>query len=71
MNNFEWTKEDSFRARMNGWDVFAMNGDPDWLVIQRLDEDPKFESDEQAEAFVEEYASRGNLLYRKAWEITR
>jgi hypothetical protein len=61
-----WTKAHEEEAHNAGWGLFAVDGDPSRMEIQRLDELDYFEDDDHARRFVEEGASQGDLTCRLA-----
>ncbi len=53
----KWTDEHSTEANYQGWNLFAIGGNPTRLEIQRVDELEVFESDEDALSFVRAWAN--------------
>jgi hypothetical protein len=62
------TAAEQKQATAEGWGVF-LNTDTSKLEIQRLDEEAKFKSDDEAVAFITAQAEGGSALHVKALQI--
>lgn len=63
---FEWTREDSAAARLQGWDIFEAHGHKVEIQLQRLDESETFQSDVAAASYVQMMANSGDALAIRA-----
>lgn len=61
-----WEVADQEHAFDQGWGIFAIDGDANFQVIQRLDETGRFDNDDEAVAYVWGRADAGDALARKA-----
>ena len=67
----ETTEFNNAQAMQEGWAIFDCNGDGGRWQLQRIDEDEKFPSDDEAWTFVTDKARSGSAYHRCAIEYLR
>lgn len=66
-----WTKADSRNARIEGWDIFYIDGDEAKPEIEAVDDLDVLANDDEAIALVEDKAAKGSALHAKALLLER
>jgi len=61
-----WTRESEALAIKGGWNVFAVDGDPCRLEIQRVDDAETFTCDQEAVEYVKNWAQAGSPVCKLA-----